>query len=95
MKEEETQKKEKKLGKLLLKGIILLFIVFALSCSIFGLINFTQVKKNKDPFFTFHENVYETEDRVVTVYNYLLYKIVKVEEDTKTSITLKLFFLKD
>lgn len=97
-KEEELFYDKKEKGKVLriVWNVVFYAIlaVFAV-CAIFGVINFNKVKDNTEPFGYATTKTYDKDSKVVTVYNYYAYKIVKVNDNGKTTVSLKLWFLDD
>lgn len=73
-----------------------ILVIFAF-CAIFGIINFNKVKDGNEPSGYSSTKTYVEEDKNVTVYNYYVYKIVKVVdgEGKKNTVSLKLWFLDD
>jgi len=91
--------KKKKTGRKIIKtffGILftLVFLAF-LICSIFSYLNFTKVQNKEQPSNYRQVLEYEKDGKDVTVYDYYLYKIVKVQNQAQTEVTLKLWFLED
>ncbi len=92
----EPKKKKKRSPFRLIVSIItwILVIIIALSAAL-GFINIGRVNNGDKPYAVLKEENYQEDDNKVQVYHFGLYKIVKVEEPTKTSISLKPFFLKN
>lgn len=76
--------------------VILLVIYF-----VFGYLNFFQISKEKNPVFELESPTtykLENSNNIVKVYDYKVYKIVKVKTETpKKAVTysMKLWFMKD
>lgn len=87
--------KKRNIGRLI--GNIIFYLVLAVFavCAVFGVINFNKVKDNEQPMGYMSEETYQKDDKTVTVYNYFIYKIVKVKSDENTTVSLKLWFLDD
>ena len=89
-------KKEKgKVIRIIWNVIFYAFLAVFAVCAIFGVINFNKVKDNAEPFGYATTKTYEKDAKTVTVYNYYAYKIVKVNENGKSTVSLKLWFLDD
>ncbi len=71
--------------------VIALFMVIAIT----GFLNFKKVENNQEPTLYTKQNSYVVEDKNVTVYNYFVYKIVKINSNEGLKVSLKLWFLKD
>ncbi len=91
----EPKKKKRSPFRIIISIITwILVIIIAVSAAL-GFINIGRVNNGEKPYAVLKEENYQEEESKVQVYHFGLYKIVKVEEKTKTSISLKPFFLKN
>ena len=72
----------------------LIFLVFAI-CAMSSYLSFNKVEDNKEPSYYREKRQYQEENKNVTVYDYYVYKIVKVVDNVGTKVSLKLWFLED
>ena len=72
----------------------LIFVVF-LVCAVTSYVNFTKVEDNKEPSYYHTKKNYTEDDQKVVVYDYYVYKIVRVDDSKGTKVSLKLWFLSD
>lgn len=72
----------------------LVFLVFAI-CAVSSYLSFNKVEDNKEPSYYREKRQYTEEEKNVIVYDYYVYKIVRVEDNVGTKVSLKLWFLED
>lgn len=88
-------KQKKNIWKII--GNVVFWTVFALFliCAITSYINFNRVEDNKEPKYYHIKDTYNEDDKDVTVYNYYVYKIVKINDSEGVKVSLKLWFIDD
>lgn len=76
-----------------LLDIVFVFLIFWF---ILGYINFSKISKGDNPLYIVKENKYSVNSGNVTVYDNIIYKIVKYEKPyVNTTYSLKLWFMDD
>ncbi len=78
-------------------GNVVFWTVFAVLLVIAGIafLNFTKVEKGEEASMYSSKEQYEEDGTNVTVYNYFLYKVVELNSNDQSSVSLKLWFLDD
>lgn len=85
----------KKVKKIIMIVVDIIVILLALYF-VLGYINFNKISHDEKPVAIYKENTYNTEDGIVTVYDSIIYKIVRYEIPGKNiTMRLKLWLMKD
>ncbi len=91
----KKEKKEFNALKLIWNIVFWTAFVAFLGMAVGAYFNYTKIEANEEPYFYFDKEEYKTDSGAnVTVYDYLIYKIVEEYEGT-ASVSLKLWFLPD
>ena len=70
--------------------------VFLILWFVLGYLNFNKLSKGEKPIFVVSEEKYDVSDGKITVYDNVIYKIVKYEKSyVHTTYSLKLWFMDD
>lgn len=85
----------KKIFKIIVNIILWLVFVAFLVCTVISYIGFTKIEANEEPSYYHAMKNYIEDDQEVVVYDYYVYKIVKVVDSKGTKVSLKLWFLSD
>lgn len=86
---------KKSILKTIFNIIFSLLILFAIFSIIITIINLNKISNNENGYFIYDTTV-RTEDKYsVTTYNYLCYKIVKVNNNSITKTYFRFWFMED
>lgn len=85
---------QNKKGKWGIIGFLLVFLflmVFVFEI-ITGHLNLYLIHERKEPYFLISENTYKKDNKIITTYNFGIYKIIEVESETETKTALRIWF---
>ena len=86
---------KKKISKIIMIIIDVVIVLLALYF-VLGYINFKKISNDEKPISIYNEKSYETDEGTVTVYDSIIYKIVKYKIPGKNiTLRLKLWFMED
>ena len=93
---EKSNKKRKKYGVLrfILNTLSFLVLIAVVVLTYLGFTGFNAVKNDQEPEYYFNKNVYTSDGKTVTSYDFLLYRAEKIEDSKKYSYRLVPFFIK-
>lgn len=97
---ESPKKTKKKMSfitaiKIIFNIILFLAFVFVIGEAIIGFIDMQNINDNREPLWCLSQSKKENNDEIRTTCDLGLYRIVKVEEAKKTTLSLKPFFLSE
>lgn len=76
----------------IISTIVLLFAIFSF---IISFINLNKISNNEDGYLIYDINTKTEKDYTVTTYNYLCYKVVKVNNNSVTKTYFRFWFMDD
>lgn len=93
---EKSNKKRKKHGflRFILNTLSFLILIGVIVLTYLGFTGFNAVKSDQEPKYYFDKNVYTSDGKTVTSYDFLLYRAEKIEDSKKYSYRLVPFFIK-
>lgn len=92
---EEKKDKKGSLFSVIVNAIALLAVILFVLLLFFSYNNFTDVKNGHKPTGYKDVDKYVKDGKEITVYNYMLYKIVIIKDDNNETYMLKPIFVKN
>ncbi len=75
--------------------IFWLLFIFLVGLAVIAYLNYNKVENDEEASMYFDKNEYVIEEENVTVYSYLVYKVIDHESADGRQVSLKLWFLDD
>lgn len=93
---EKSNKKRKKnsIFRFILNTLSFLLFVSVVCLTILAFMGFNSVKNEQEPKYYFDKNVYTSDGKNITSYDFWLYRAEKIEDSKKYSYRLVPFFIK-
>lgn len=75
--------------------ILWIIMLLVLASVILGLVNFGKISNNEEPYAVLDTKLIEKENKNITIYDFGIYRIEKIETAESTTISLKPFFMSE
>jgi hypothetical protein len=73
--------------------IFYILIIFAIFSIIITIININKISNNKNGYLVHKTNTVSTQNYTLTTYNYLCYKIVKINNNSSSDLYFRFWFM--